>query len=104
MSKEFGNKVLDLIKKKLFHTYEYMSTFEKFKQLFPSKEQFYSSLVRKKISDKDFEHVLNVWNKFEKKTMKDYLHLKCYVLFLANLRKKYRGNPLKMYGSFPSQY
>ena len=55
-----------------------MSEFEKFKQHFPSKEKFYSSTIRKIISEKEFEHVLNVWNKFEKKTMKDYhdLHLK----------------------------
>ena len=36
-----------------------------------------------RISDKEYEHVLNVWNKFEMKTMKDYhdLYLKCDVLF-----------------------
>ena len=49
-----------------------MSDFKKFKQEFPSKEKFYSSLTGRKISDKDYKHVLNVWNKFEMKTMKDY--------------------------------
>ena len=50
-----------------------MSNFEHFKKDFPSNEKFYSFLT-----DKIFEHVLNVWNKFKMKTMKDYccLYLK----------------------------
>ena len=41
----------------------------------------------RKISDKESEHVLKVWDKSEMKTMKDYhnLYLKCDVLFLANI-------------------
>ena len=49
-----------------------MSDFKTFKQEFPSKEKFHSSLTGRKISDKDYKHVLNVWNKFEMKTMNDY--------------------------------
>ena len=58
-----------------------MTDFEMFKQQFPSKEIFYSSLTRKEIKDKEFEHILIVWNKFEMKMMKDYhiLHLKCFI-------------------------
>ena len=56
-----------------------MSDFEEFKEELLSKETFYSFLTSKKISDKEYEHVLNVWNKFEIKMMKDYhdLYLKC---------------------------
>ena len=36
----------------LFHSYEYMSGFEKFKKEYPRKEQIYSSLMCKKYSDK----------------------------------------------------
>ena len=35
-----------------------MSSFEKFKEELPSKETFYSSLTGKKISGKEYEHVL----------------------------------------------
>ena len=55
-----------------------MSDFETFKEQLPSKEKFYSSLTGKNISDKEYEHVLKVWNIFEMmkdemiKTMKDY--------------------------------
>ena len=37
-----------------------MSGFEKFKKHLPNKEKIYSLLTDKKISDKDYEHVLNV--------------------------------------------
>ena len=47
-----------------------------------SKEKFYSSLTDRKISDKGYDHVLNIWKRFEMKRMKDYhdLYLKCDVL------------------------
>ena len=71
LSQEFDN-VLHLVKKKVFHPYEYMSDFEKPKEELPSKKKFYSSLSFRKITDKEYEHVLNVLKKFEMKTMKDY--------------------------------
>ena len=80
-----------------------MSDFEKFKEKLPKKEKFYSSLTNRKISDKEYEHVLNVWNKFEMKIMKDYddLYLACDVLLLANVFGKFRNNSLKNYGLCP---
>ena len=39
---------------------------------------FYSSLPGKKMNDKEYKHVLNVWNKFEVRTMKDYHDLYDY--------------------------
>ena len=72
MSQEFGNNVLDLVMQKGFYPYEYMSNFEKVKEQLSKKEKFYNSLESKKVSDKDYEHVLKVWNKPEIKTMKDY--------------------------------
>ena len=106
MSQEFDNNVLDLVKQKGFYPYEYMSDFEKFKEELPNKEKFYSSLTGKKINDKEYEHVLKVWNKFEMKTMKDYhdLYLKCDVLLLADVFEKFRNNSLKNYGLWPSHY
>ena len=58
-----------------------MKEFENFKEQLPSKEKFYSSLANKKITDKEYGHVLNVWSKFERKTIKDHhhLYLKCDV-------------------------
>ena len=57
MSPDFDNNMLDLVK--------HMSDFEKFEEQLPSREKLYSLLTGKKISDKEYEHVLNVSNKFE---------------------------------------
>ena len=44
-----------------FYPYKYLSDFEKFKEEFPSKEKFCSLLSDKKITDKEYERVLNIW-------------------------------------------
>ena len=102
MSQELDNHVLGLIKQKGLYPYENMSDFEKFKEELPSKEICYSSLTGKKISGKECKHDLNVWNKFEMKSMKDYhdFYLKCDVLPLADDFEKFRNN----YGLCPSHY
>ena len=103
---EFDNNVLDLVKQKGFYPYECMSDFEKFKEESPSKDKFYSLLIDRKISHKEYEHVLNVWKKFEIKTMKDYhnLLLKCDVLLSVDVFVKVRNNSLKNYGLCRSHY
>ena len=63
LSQDFNN-VLDLLKQKEIYAYEYISNFEKFNNNL-LEEKLYSSLPDKKISDKEYEDVLNVWNKFE---------------------------------------
>ena len=52
MRQEFDNDVLDLVKQKPFYPYEYVSDFLKFQEKLPSKETFYSSLVKRKINYK----------------------------------------------------
>ena len=71
-----------------------------------SKINYFSKENLEKISDKEYEHVLNAWKKFEMKTMKDYqdLYLKCDVLLLANVFEKFRNNSLRNYGLYPSHY
>ena len=73
-----------------------MSNFKKFKRELTCKENFYSSLKGKKISDKGYKHVLKVWNKFDMKTMKDYhdLYLKRGVLLSADVFQKLLNNSL----------
>ena len=58
LSQEFDRDVLDLVKQKGFYPYEHMSDFEKFKEDQACKEKFYSSLRSKKISEKEYELVL----------------------------------------------
>ena len=83
-----------------------MTEFEKFKEELPGKEKSHSSLTNRKISDKEYEHVLNVWKEFEMKTIKDYhgLYLKCDVFLLVDVFEKFRNNSLKNCGLCPSHY
>ena len=99
LRQEFDKNVLDLVKQKVFHPYEYIGDLKKFKEELPNKNTFYSSLTDSKISDEEYEVVLNVWNKFQMKTMKDChdLYLKCDILLLADLFEKIRKNSLKNY-------
>ena len=67
---------------------------------------FYTSSNYRKITDKDYEHALNVWKKFAMKKMKDYhdLYLKCDVLLSADQFEKFRNNSVKNYGLCPDHY
>ena len=44
-----------------------MSRFGKFQEEFGSKEKFYKLLLVKKNSDKEFEHVIRVWERMKEK-------------------------------------
>ena len=98
----FDKNKLDLVKEKGFYLYKCMVDFEMLKEKLQTK--FYNSLAGKKNSDK--EYALNVRNKCDMKTIKHYddLHLKCDVLLLADVFKKFRNNNLKNYGLFPRYY
>ena len=64
---------------------------------YPAKNGF---IVR---GDKEYKHVLTVWNKFEMKTMKDYhnLYLKFGVLRLADVFEEFQNNNIKNFGLCP---
>ena len=97
LSQEFDSSILNLVKQEGFYPYEYMSSFERFEEKLPSKENFYNFLVGKEINDKDYEHVFKVWNAFEMKTMKDDhdLYLTFDVLLLTDVFEKFRNKSLK---------
>ena len=102
LSQEFDNNVLNLVKEKGFYHNKRMTHFEKFKEQLRNKEKFSSSLTGKRISDKEHEHVLKIYNKFEMKKMRDYhdLYLKCDIFLLAdifvkNFESMYQNNNAK---------
>ena len=76
------------------------------KNIDQTKKNVFSSLFGKKISDKEYEHFLKVWNKSEMKTVKDCddLYLKCDAFLLADVFEKVRSNSLKNYGLCRSHY
>ena len=78
-----------------------MNNSEKLNEQLPRKETFYGSLTSKTNSDKEYEHVLKVWNTFQKeKKLKEYhdLYLKYGVLLLVDVFEKFRNGSLKIMG------
>ena len=58
---------------------------------FQTKKSFIVGWQIKKISDKEYKHVLKTWNTFQMKTMKDYhdFRLKRDVLLLSDVSERF---------------
>ena len=69
------NKFFLLLRKGIYH-YEYMDSWERFDEntILP-KEDFYSELNLEGTSDADYEHVIKVWEAFERKNLGEYYDL-----------------------------
>ena len=106
ISKYYTPEQVELIKQKGFYPYEYMDSEEKFKEGKPSQKAFFSKLTGKGISNKNYSHVLNVWNSFNMESMKDYhkLYNETDVLLLADVFENFRDLCLKIYRLDPVYY
>ena len=72
LSQKFSGDLLELVKQKVVYPYEYMDNFEKFSEdKLPDRCEFFSSLKNKCISEKNYSHTLDVWNKFNMKSLGD---------------------------------
>ena len=75
-----------LLKEIGFFPHDYWDKFEKFREyLYFREDKFYISFTNCAISDKNYEHALNVWKTLRMKIMRDYhdLHLKVDILLLT---------------------
>ena len=107
LEKYFKPYQAKLLKQKGFFPYEYLDNLEKLKDtITPPQNAFYSNLSGKGINKGCYEHVLNVWKKFNIKTLKDYLKLYNIsdVLLLADIFENFRNICLKNYGLDPVHY
>ena len=89
------------------YPYDYVSSVDILQETkLPSKDLFYSKLKDKHISDKDYQHAINVWDSFNCKTIQDYhdLYLKSDVLLLADVFENFRKTCLKHYKLDPCHY
>ena len=96
-----------LLTRKGVYPYNYVTSINKLKETkLPSKEAFHSKLLDQEISDKDYQHALNVWNTFNCQTLQDYhdLYLKTDVLLLADVFENFRKTCLKHYKLDPCHY
>ena len=105
-SEIFKDEKLNLMARKGVYPYDYMDSFKKFKSQLPKKEDFYSILNEKDISNEDYQHVQNVWNTFNLKNMGDYhdLYLKSDILLLVDVFENFRKTCLEYYKLDPCHY
>ena len=107
LDKYYTSEQTELLKQKGHYPYEYTDSVEKFKDKKPPpRKAFYSKLSGRGITEKDYKHVLNVWNSFNMETMKDYhnLYNDSDVLLLADVFENFRDICLKIYGLDPVHY
>ena len=105
-SQEFNANVLNLLEKKGFFPCDYWDRFEKFRECLPSKDKFHNTLTNRKITDKNYEHILNVWKAFKMNSMKDYhnLYLKVEVLLLACVFETFRKVSINYFQLDPAHW
>ena len=104
--REFGGKT-DLIARKGVYPYDYMDSLLKFsEEKLSPKKNFFNRLNETHISDEDYDHAQNVWEKFGLKNMGEYhdLYLKSEVLLLADLFEEFRSVCLENYQLDPAWY
>ena len=104
---EYTSKQYELLVKKGIYPYEYMSSWDKFKEIkLPPKEVFYSKHNMSGVSEENYEHASQVWKEFEIKNLGEYhdLYLKTDVILLVNVFEAFREVCLKNYGLDPAHF
>ena len=107
LEKFFEPEHVKLLKQKGFFPYDYMDKLEKLKDTKPPPQKaFFSKLTGRGLSSGQYEHVKNVWQSFNIKTLKNYLKLYNIsdVLLLADVFENFRDLCLKNYGLDPVYY
>ena len=108
VSSEFNDdEQLQLLKRKGVFLYHYLDSFNRFKETsLPNKEMFYNRLCNSNVTQEEFDHAINVWNKFNIKTFGDYhdIYLKTDVLLLADIFENFRKLHMNYYKLDPVHY
>ncbi|KAL9962348.1 hypothetical protein ACROYT_G031442 [Oculina patagonica] len=96
-----------LLTQKGIYPYEYMDSWERFKETtLPKKEKFYSKLTGEHITDKEYAHAQKVWETFGCQNLGDYhdLYVKTDVTLLADVFENFRKLCLEKYNLDPANY
>jgi hypothetical protein len=98
---------LDMLLRKGVYPYDYMSTWSRFEETeLPPQSEFYSKLSESGITDADYAHGQDVWNKFGCENLGDYhdLYMVTDVLLLADVFENFRSICLEYYELDPAHY
>ena len=94
---EYNENQYKLLIKKGIYPYEYMTNWDKFKEMkLPLREAFYSKLNMSGVGNEDYEHANRVWKEFGLKDVGEYhdLYLKTDVILSANVSSRHLGKPV----------
>ncbi|KYM93731.1 hypothetical protein ALC62_15669 [Cyphomyrmex costatus] len=97
----------NLLTRKGVFPYEYIDCSEKLNELcLPPRESFYSSLTDDTVSESDYAHAVNVWQRFFIQTLGEYsdLYLKTDVFLLVDVFENFRDSCVGSYGLDPAYY
>ena len=100
------NKFMVLLRKGVY-PYEYMDEWDKFNEKkLPCKELFYSNITMEDISDTDYKHASNVFEKFNLNNLGDYndLYVRSDTLLLADVFENFRNACLNNYELDPTHF
>ena len=100
------NKFIMLLRKGVY-PYEYMDGWDKFNgKVLPSKESFYSNLTLENISETDYAHANNVFQKFNINNLGEYhdVYVRSDTLLLADIFENFRQSCLKNYELDPAHF
>ena len=106
LKKEFKEN-FKLLTQKGVYPYDYMNCLEKFSETqLPIKEDFYSKLNDCNITDKEYKHAQDIWEKFGINNLGEYhdLYLKTDVLLLADVFEEFRNICMENYNLDPAWY
>ena len=106
LKKEFKEN-FEILTQKGIYPYDYMNCLEKFSETqLPIKEDFYSKLNDCNITDKEYKHAQDIWEKFKINNLGEYhdLYLKTDVLLLADVFEEFRNICMENYSLDPAWY
>ena len=99
LKQEFGENY-QLLCKKGIYPYDYFDNTKKYnEQKLPDKEEFFNKINNKNISDEDYTHAKNVFDKFECKNLLDYsiLYLKTDLCHISDVFQKFSNFAYETY-------
>ena len=91
LKQEFGENY-KLLTKKGIYPYDYFDNIIKYdEQKLPDKKEFFNKIINKNISDDDYNHAKNVFEKFKCENLLDYsiLYLKTDICHLSDIFQKF---------------
>ena len=104
---QFQNEyTVKLLLRKGIFPYRFLDSSEKFQEPLPSRDSFYNTLTKETCSEKDYEHVVKVWNHFGMKTFSEYhdVYLRVDVLLLADVFENFRDLAIRNYSVDPLHF